>query len=204
MATGEDIVEVGTYTAAVHVPKAGELVSAATLKAPLQALANRTKQMHNPVEVLRGYIGSQRFPFVSCDNSLTAQWKFDKIWTQALVSGGNRPIVAPIYLPWGTVVTRIRVNVKGVGHGGSRPSNMPSIEFFSTTASSVTSILTASDASPDAPNYDSPHAIDSGTISATLASDSTYGVQLYGEAGANAQPDGLVIYDLLVNFTPIA
>jgi hypothetical protein len=205
MATGEDIVEVQTYTAAVHVPKTGELVEASTLKIPLQALANRTNQIHNSVEVYRGAIGVVYFPFVSADYSLSAQWRCEGNWTQALVSGGNRPILAPIYLPRGSIITRVRAEVLGLGHGGLLPDVVPLMELMRVGPATTTTMFSVSDASPDAANYDSPHEVDSGVISVDT-SDPThaYIVRLYGEYSTNAVVNGFKAFNLRVNFTPIA
>lgn len=75
MATGKDLTEVSTFTAAVHVPKTGEDVSAATLEVPLQALTNRTRILKNradAVDVVTGVHTDEIADLIAADVAFAA------------------------------------------------------------------------------------------------------------------------------------
>lgn len=213
MTTGKDLVDVATFSAVVHVPKTGEDVSAATVEAPFQSLANRTAYLHGETTRLaaegnafRGAGGLRAFPFVSSDPSSSGQWDRDYTpgcWTQISVSGINRSLIAHIHLPKGTTITRIDVWISPSGHAAA-PAVMPSWYFYKTTNAGPTLLTSQADTSAW-PLYDTPHAISKNPVSIVVNDEvGAYTLELNGEASTNALAHGLVVYYIQMYITPIA
>lgn len=220
MATGKDLTEVSTFTAAIHVPKTNEPVSAATLEVPFQAVANRTQALKDSIintdavnaaqqatiDTLRDDVGIKAFAFVSADPSSAGQWDStfnNGTWTQIAIGATNRALTCQIDLPTGTEITRIDVWITGGAHG-STPAVMPAWYLYQVGNAGGTLLTSKSDTSLIG-TYVNPHAISKTGLSITIDNASyVYTLQCYGEAAASSAPNVLQVFLAEVYFTPIS
>lgn len=194
----EPLIEVAEFTADVTVPVAADPRTAASVRTPLQALANRTKHINDKLDLLLPGYGADRelvIPLGAAVNS-PDKWRFDAppyIWTQISTSV---PIIGVwnLRLPHRGLLTRLRVSLEGAGSHVGLPAVMPTVSLIQRgdTNSSGTLVATATDGSASTGAYQSGHIVELASLTENLGQGREYSLVITGESSTNALI-GLVI-----------
>jgi hypothetical protein len=137
----------------------------------------------------------------------SANPRFGKLFYQSAVTGVTTIYFHLPLLPTGCTIKRVGARLHGAGwvnnHGSNRPANMPTIELIKIDAAArtMTSVVSATDASASAAAYDVLHWVDTADVSHAYDPSAEYAISILGESGANSVVNALTLNSLRLTYS---